>query len=77
MDENKKIIKIQIPNTKFWMIAEKVTENLWNSYLLDPQTKQTELIRENISTKAMVLHSNIIFKTSFPYDGKNSGLWEE
>ena len=66
---DQEVIQIQVPNTKFWVIAEQVKENCWNAYIIDAQTRRKELIKENISTLAFVMVSSLILKTPFPYDG--------
>src|SRR3990167_7636683 len=69
---DKDIIQIRIPHTKFWVIAKKIKENSWNAYLANPQTRKKELIKENISTLAFIMVSNLILKTPFPYEGKRA-----
>lgn len=69
---NKDIIQIRVPHTKFWVIAQKIKENCWNAYLYNPQTRKKELIKENISTLAFIMVSNLILKTPFPYEGKRA-----
>src|SRR3990167_11158664 len=69
---NKDIIQIRVPHTKFWVIAQKIKENRWNAYLSNPQTRKKELIKENISTLAFIMVSNLILKTPFPYEGKRA-----
>src|SRR3990167_510269 len=69
---NKDIIQIRVPHTKFWVIAQKIKENCWNAYLSNPQTRKKELIKENISTLAFIMVSNLILKTPFPYEGKRA-----
>ena len=61
---------MRVPNTKFWVLAEKEKEDYWNVYLMDPQTKKKELIKEKISTLAFTIVSNLILKTPFPYKNK-------
>jgi hypothetical protein len=64
-DQN--IVKIKVPNTKFWVLGEKMTNNTWNMFLIDPQSNYKELMNENISTKSFVIFSNVILKTPFPF----------
>ena len=65
--ENKNVIKIPIPNTNFFVWGEKQTRNTWNLFLIDPPTNYKVLIKENMSTKAFVVLSNMTLKTPFPY----------
>lgn len=64
MDQN--IVKIKVPNTKFWVLGEKMTSNTWKMFLIDPQSNYKEIIKESISTKTFVMLSNVVLKTSFP-----------
>jgi len=67
MDEiEQNIVKIKVPNTKFWVLGEKITSNTWNMFLIDPQANYKELINENISTKSFAIFSNVILKAPFP-----------
>lgn len=60
------VVKIKVPNTKFWVLGEKITNDTWKMFLIDPQSNYKELIKENISTKAFVMFSSVILKTPFP-----------
>ena len=60
------VVKIKIPNTKFWILGEKMTSNAWNMFLIDGQSNYKDLIKENISTKSFVIFSNVILKAPFP-----------
>jgi hypothetical protein len=60
------VVKIKVPNTKFWILGEKITSNTWNMFLIDGQSNYKDLIKENISTKSFVIFSNVILKTPFP-----------
>jgi hypothetical protein len=74
--EDSNIVKIRIPNTKFWILGEKISKHTWKVYLIDPESNYKELIRENITTKSFVVFSNVTLKTPFPNKGKrakNSG----
>ena len=66
------VIKIRVPNTKFWVLGEKQTDNTWNTYLVDPQTNYKETIKKKYSTKAFAIYSSVILKTPFPYQGKKA-----
>jgi hypothetical protein len=70
--ENQNIVKIRVPNTKFWVLGEKISRYTWKMYLIDPQSNYKELINENITTKSFVIFSNVILKTPFPYTGKRA-----
>ena len=48
----KDTIKIKIPNTKCWILGEKDKDNLWDAYLINPETKYKAKLREKITTKA-------------------------
>jgi hypothetical protein len=67
--ENNNIIKIHVPNTNFWVWGERIEINLWNLYLINPQTTYRELIRPNMTTKAFAIMTNMTLKTPFPYVG--------
>lgn len=64
-------IKIRVPNTRFYVLGVK-KENLWDIYLVDPQTNRKEIIRRKKTTQAFSMFSNIILKTPFPYSGKKA-----
>jgi hypothetical protein len=66
-DEDK-IITIRIPNTPYWVRGEQ-EDGLWKIYVTNPKTNYKNLIRENITTKAFTIFSNVILKTPFPYEG--------
>lgn len=68
-EENDKIIKIKVKNTRFWVLGEQKETKLWNIYIIDPQSNYKEILRENITTKKFALFSNITLKTPFPYLG--------
>ncbi len=70
--ENKNIVKIRVPNTKFWVLGERITRYNWKMFLIDPQSNYKELIKDNISTKSFIVFSNVILKTPFPYYGKRA-----
>ncbi|MFH1365928.1 MAG: hypothetical protein ABIG99_00845 [Patescibacteria group bacterium] len=63
------ILKIHVPNTRFWVLGEKQTRNIWNIYLIEPGTNLKELITPNMTTKAFCILSNMTLKTPFPYVG--------
>lgn len=65
-----KTIEIRVPHTKFWVVGEIKTDNLWDAYLIDKQTNYKEILRKNITTKTFTIFSNVILKTPFPYMGK-------
>ena len=64
------VVKIKVPNTKFWVLGEKMTNDTWIMFLIDPQSNYKELMSKNISTKSFVIFSNVILKTPFPYSGE-------
>ena len=66
-DDN--VVKIHVPNTKFWVWGERITRNTWNMFLINPQSNYKELVKGNRSTKTFVIFSNVILKTPFPYSG--------
>jgi len=70
--ESSDIIKIRVPNTKFWVLGEKISKYNWKMSLIDPQSNYKELIKENISTKAFAILSSMILKSPFPYKGKRA-----
>lgn len=68
LDNN--IIKIKVPNTKFWVQGEQQTRNTWHAYLVDPESNTKELIKKDATTKSFAMFSSVILKTPFPYKGK-------
>lgn len=60
------VVKIKVPNTKFWVLGERITRYNWKIFLIDPQSNYKELIKENISTKTFAMFSSVILKTPFP-----------
>ena len=62
-------VKIHVPNTKFWVLGEKMTKDTWNMFLTDQQFSFKQVIQENISTKSFIIFSNVILKTPFPHSG--------
>jgi hypothetical protein len=71
-EENENTVKIRVPNTKFWILGEKISKSNWKMSLIDPQSNYKDLIRENITTKSFAIFSNVILKTPFPYKGKRA-----
>lgn len=61
-------VKIKIPNTRFWILGERKKNNKWNLYLTEPGTTRKEIIKENITTNAFAIFSNMTLKTPFPFD---------
>lgn len=70
--ENNKIIRIQVPNTIYWVQGEKIKRNVWNLYLVDPNTTYKEIIKENMTTKAFIILTNVTLRSPFPYTGKKA-----
>lgn len=67
---DKNILKIHVPNTNFWVWGERIERNLWNIYLVNPQTTYEKLIKANMTTKAFAILTNMTLKTPFPYIGE-------
>ena len=65
-------IRIQVPNTKFYVVGEKKTKNSWDIYLLEPQTNRKDILKRDVLTGAFCMFSNVILKTPFPGVGKTS-----
>ena len=63
------LIEIPIPNTIYWVMGERTGINLWNLYLTNPKTGYKGLIKENMTTKAFAILSNMTLHTPFPYVG--------
>lgn len=70
--EQQNIIRIRIPNTKYFVQGERKRRNIWDLFLVDPQTTYKELIKENMTTKAFAILTNMTLKTPFPYVGKRA-----
>lgn len=68
----KNIIRIRVTNTKFFVQGERKQRNIWDLYLIDPQTTYKELIKENMTTKAFAILTNMTLKTPFPHVGKRA-----
>jgi hypothetical protein len=62
------IVKIKVPNTRFWVLGEKQKNNTWNAYLIDPETNYKEVLRKGSTLKSFILFSNIVLKTPFPIE---------
>lgn len=69
VNNDNNVVKMHVPNTKFWILGEKTTRDTWNMFLINPQSNYKELVKGNISTKSFVIFSNVILKTPFPYSG--------
>jgi hypothetical protein len=69
METTEDIVKIRVPNTKFWVLGEKISINRWNVFLIDPKTNYKELLKEKITTKSFTIFSAVILKTPLPYNG--------
>lgn len=69
---NNKIIRIQVPNTKYWVQGEKKLRNIWDLFLIDPESTYKELIKANMTTKAFIVLTNVVLKSPFPYTGKRA-----
>lgn len=67
---NEKTIEIKVQNTNLSIIGKQHSNKLWNIYLKDNLSQQTEILKQNISTKTFSLFSNIILKQPFPYSKK-------
>jgi hypothetical protein len=66
--ENKNIIKIRVPNTKFFVLGEQRRDGKWNMFLTNPQKPNfKELISKAKTTESFSIFSNVILKTPFPY----------
>jgi hypothetical protein len=59
-------ITIRVPNTRFWVLGEKNKKELWDVFIIDPNTNRKEILRSNAKTSSFALFSNIILKTPFP-----------
>lgn len=66
----KNIIRIRIPNTRFYVQGERKQRNIWDLYMIDPNTTYKELLKGNMTTKAFAILSNMTLKTPFPYVGE-------
>lgn len=66
------IIRIRIFNTKYYVQGERKRRNIWDLFLVEPQTTYKELIKENMTTKAFAILTNMALKTPFPYVGKRA-----
>jgi len=67
MVANNNIVKIRVPDTKFWILGEQKTKDTWDAYLVDPETNTKELIQKDATTKSFAMFSSVILKTPFPY----------
>ena len=68
--ENKNIIKMRVPNTKFWVLGEKRSGSKWNIFLINPQNPNYKEPMTTMTTKSFSIFSNVILKTPFPYQGE-------
>lgn len=69
---NENIIRIRVIHTPYWVQGERKKKNLWDLFLIDPQSTYKELIKENMTTKAFAIMTNMTLKTPFPYRGKRA-----
>lgn len=67
MDVSNNIVKIRVPDTKFWVLGEQITNTTWNVYIIDPDKNTKELIHKNATTKSFTMFSEVVLKTPFPY----------
>lgn len=65
-------IRIRVPNTHFWVQGERIQRNIWDLYLMDPNTTYKELIKKGMTTKTFAILTNMTLKTPFPYVGKRT-----
>ena len=59
-DDNRTFI--QIPNTRFWMMGEKKSNNKWDLYILDPLEGRKEEFKKNVSSGMFSLFVNTVLK---------------
>jgi hypothetical protein len=67
MQDRNNIVKIKIPDTKFWVLGEQKTDTTWDVYIIDPDKNTKELIKEDATTKSFATFSGVVLKTPFPY----------
>jgi hypothetical protein len=67
--ENKNIIKLRVPNTKFWVLGERRSASKWNIFLINPQNPNYKEPMPPMTTKMFSIFSNVVLKTPFPYQG--------
>lgn len=63
------IITLRVPNTIFLVQLEQKPDKTWDMYLINPETTYKEIVRTNMSSKALALFSERILKTPFPFYG--------
>ena len=66
MEIENNVVTIQVPNTKFYIVGEKITENTWNVFLVDPKSKRKQMFKKNVTTQSFILFSNLSLRTPFP-----------
>ncbi len=72
--DKENIIQRKIPNTKFWVKGIKKSDETWDLYMIETETNNTELIRENLTTKSL----NIFLNTTLKIEPeKNNKFMEE
>jgi hypothetical protein len=60
--EQKNTIRFQVPNTRFWCIGVQKLNDLWDVYLIDPNTNCKETLRSNAKTSSFALFASIFLK---------------
>jgi hypothetical protein len=68
------IVKIKIPQTKFFVIGEKTEKSKWDLFIWDPDTQTKDILKKGMTTKNFSLLSSLVLKTPFPYEGKEITL---
>lgn len=74
--DKENIIQRKIPNTKFWVKGIKKSDETWDLYMIETETNNEELIRENITTKSLNIFLNTTLKIT-PENNKDDKFMEE
>ncbi len=68
--DKENIIQRKIPNTKFWVKGIKKSDETWDLYMIETETNNEELIRENITTKSLNIFLDTTLKIEPEKDNK-------
>ena len=64
---NNDTIKLKVPNTKFWILAEQKPTKLWDIWIYDPKKEKREILRQNQTTQALTEFSTVVLKQPYNF----------
>ena len=66
MEENK-VIKVKIPDTKYWLLSEQLPDKKWNIFVVNYKENEKSLARTEVETKHLSIMIETVLKQKFPY----------